>query len=207
MPGTGIGDPDFDAVCAARGCRRRRSRARRAACSAARSPRGWSAPRGSAADRSRSARFLGRIRLHPQRDARRSPPAPKAMTTTSCASATMSVGSFERASAPLSAVESVRRSSTSLPRTRVSSSRPCNRSSSLRVDAVEEPLEFALHDRQRRAQLVRDVGHQLPPRLVLRRRAPGHRVERARRVTDPRGSEPGLADPHVVVAVRDPVGG
>ena len=83
----------------------------------------------------------------------------------------MSVGSFESASAPLSAVESVRRSSTSLAKHARVFQQALQPFVVSRIDAVEEPLELPLHDRERRAQLVRDVGHQLPPRLVLRRRA------------------------------------
>ena len=37
-----------------------------------------------------------------------------------------------------------------------------------RIHAVEQPLEASLNDAQRRPQLVRDVGHQLPPQRVLR---------------------------------------
>jgi hypothetical protein len=36
-----------------------------------------------------------------------------------------------------------------------------------RIDAVEEPFDASLQDGQRRAQLVRDVGHQLAAQAVL----------------------------------------
>ena len=48
-----------------------------------------------------------------------------------------------------------------------------------RIDAVEQTFEAALQDRQRRAQLVRDVGHQVAPQAVGVLQPLGHRVERA----------------------------
>ena len=48
-----------------------------------------------------------------------------------------------------------------------------------RMDPVEHRLEPAAHDRERRAQLVRDVGEERAPLRVDRAEARAHRVERA----------------------------
>ena len=49
-----------------------------------------------------------------------------------------------------------------------------------RVQAIEQRLEVALHDRERRSQLVRYVSEQPPTLLLARLEALAHRVERPR---------------------------
>jgi hypothetical protein len=71
-----------------------------------------------------------------------------------------------------------------------------------RVDALDQALEVALDDGERRAQLVRDVGQETPPLLVVRLEALGHLIERAGEATDLR--RPALGDAHRVVARSDP---
>ena len=56
-----------------------------------------------------------------------------------------------------------------------------------RVDPVQHRLEPAAHDRERRAQLVRDVGEERAPLRVDRAEARAHRVERRARARAPRG--------------------
>src|SRR2546425_9884600 len=48
------------------------------------------------------------------------------------------------------------------------------------MDAVDERLEVAPHDREGGPELVADIGEQAPPLLLTRTQAAGHRVERAR---------------------------
>ena len=48
-----------------------------------------------------------------------------------------------------------------------------------RVDAVQHALERALHDGERRAQLVADVGQERSSRLLVRGQPRAHRIERA----------------------------
>jgi hypothetical protein len=48
------------------------------------------------------------------------------------------------------------------------------------IDAVEERFEVALHDRERRPQLVRHIGQQASPLALAALEAPRHRVERRR---------------------------
>ena len=60
-----------------------------------------------------------------------------------------------------------------------------------RIDAVDDRLEVALDDRQRRPQLVADLGQQGPPLAFVRLEPGGHRVEAAtswRTGRRPRGS-------------------
>ena len=47
-----------------------------------------------------------------------------------------------------------------------------------RMHAVEERLDVALHDRERRAQLMRHIGEELLALRFIRAEARGHRVER-----------------------------
>ena len=74
----------------------------------------------------------------------------------------------------------VRRSSISRDRTWVSSSKLAELTIVTRIDAVEESFEPALNHRQRRAQLVRDIGHQVAAQAIVVLQPLGHRVERAR---------------------------
>ena len=75
-----------------------------------------------------------------------------------------------------------------------------------RVDAVEDRLEIAGDDRQRRPQLVADVREQRAALLLVGLEPGGHRVEAAGELLDRRQVRAGLADPDAVVAVLDPAG-
>ena len=143
------------------------------------------------------------------RERRRQPPSrPPRTTRRRRSTRTLEVRrlAVERRGGPPRTGRRVRRSSTSRPRTRVSS-RIAPRCSRVRlVDAVEDRLDVALDDRQRRPELVADVGEQRPP-LALARLEPGrHRVEAADEVAD-RARRPGRdGDPRGVVAGLDPLG-
>ena len=79
---------------------------------------------------------------------------------------------------------SVRRSSTSRVRTRVSSRIDSRCLVGRALDAVEDRLDVALDDRERRPQLVADVGEERPPLGLARLEPAGHRVEAADEVAD-----------------------
>ena len=68
------------------------------------------------------------------------------------------------------------------------------------IDAVEQALEAALQNRQRRPELVGDVGHQVAPLAVGVLQPLGHRVERAGKRANRRRAA--VLDAHRVVAVR-----
>ena len=76
-----------------------------------------------------------------------------------------------------------------------------------RVDAVDDRLEVAGDHRQRRPQLVADVGQQRPPLLLVGLESGGHRVEAAGELLDRREIGAGAAEPDAVVALLDPPGG
>ena len=115
--------------------------------------------------------------------------------TTSATSRSGSVGSRWRASVPASDRASVRRSSISRPRTRVSSRIGPRCAAIRRVDAVDDRLEVALDDGQRRPQLVADVGEEGPPLALVGLEPLGHRVEA-------RGSARASARPRLAAAGR-----
>ena len=174
----------------------------RTACAGGRSPAGCSAPRGCAPDRPRSAadvparqsavsRPVRRLRLRRRR-------------TTSRARASTSADSFWSFSAPPSDSATVRRSSISRDRTCVSSTSTAELTLVRRIHAVQQSFELALNHRQRRAQLVRHVGHQIAAQAIVVLQAFGHRVERARKRAHRR--RPVLRHPRRVVARRHAVG-
>ena len=105
---------------------------------------------------------------------------------TSAISRSGSVGSGWSGSMPASESEIVRRSSMSRSRTRVSSRIGARCAASGRVDAVDDRLEVAGDDRQRRAQLVADVGEQVAALLLVGLQAGGHGVEAAGELLDRR---------------------
>ena len=74
------------------------------------------------------------------------------------------------------------------------------------VDAVEQRLEVALDDAQRRSELVADVGEERAPLALIRVEPLRHRVEVAdQRVEGRRAASRGV-DADREVAVRDPPG-
>ncbi len=73
-----------------------------------------------------------------------------------------------------------------------------------RVDAVDDRLDVAPDDRQRRAQLMAHVGQQRPPLAFVRLQALGHRVEAGRQLDELAGTAPGPRDPHGVIAMGHP---
>ena len=72
-----------------------------------------------------------------------------------------------------------------------------------RVDAVDHALDVAADDRQRISQLMRDVGQQHPPLLLVGLEPVGHRVEGEHQATH-RWRAVRL-DPHRVVALRNTI--
>jgi hypothetical protein len=75
------------------------------------------------------------------------------------------------------------------------------------VDAVEDRLDVALDDRERRPQLVADVGEERPALGLAGLEPAGHRVEAADEVADGPRRAVRDRDPHGVVALFDLLGG
>ena len=75
-----------------------------------------------------------------------------------------------------------------------------------RVDAVDDRLDVALDDRERRAQLVADVGEQPPALRLVDLEARRHRVERAAEIAQLARAAVDLRDTRRVVAGLDPPG-
>ena len=159
----------------------RSTRSRRAAGarrSAARSRRGSRAPGGCGPGRP----TIGVTPARPARGSRRPPRAPprRSRRRRRCASTARSTCSRCSGSPPVSALRD-RRDVADEPLERRGVLE--DRAQVLvvaRVDAVEHRLEPPAHDRERRAQLVRDVGEERAALRVDRAQARAHRVERAR---------------------------
>ena len=71
------------------------------------------------------------------------------------------------------------------------------------MDAVEDRLDVALDDGERRPELVGDVGEEAPPLGLVRLEPGGHRVEAAGQVADRLGHPIRRLDPRRVVAGLD----
>ena len=72
-----------------------------------------------------------------------------------------------------------------------------------RVDAIDDGLDAAGDDRERRPQLVADVGEEGPPLQLVGLEPFDHRVEPGCQLLDVRDVRAGLAEPDGVVAVLD----
>ena len=92
------------------------------------------------------------------------------------------------------------------PRTRVSSRIAPRWASSAGMDAVEDRLDVALDDGERRPQLVGDVGEEAPALGLVRLEPGGHRVEAAGQLRDRAGTRAAALDARRVVAGLDPRG-
>ena len=150
---------------------------------------------------------IGRSLLDTRRSARRRQRPPPARTSARRRrrGRSGSVGSRWRASVPASDSASVRRSSMSRARTCVSSRIEREVFGVGRVDAVDDRLEVALDDGQRRPQLVADLGQQGAALALVGLQARRHRVEAGtswRTARRPRARP----DAHGVVAGLDRAG-
>ena len=206
-PGAGVGDRDLDAPRLAAALDRAadgdrpagRRVADRVRDEVRRRPResGPGRPRGSAG------------RPAPRSSARRprSSRPPRTTPTASVTRTSRSVGSRWRASRPASVWVSVRRSSTSRVRTRVSSriDSRCSRSGSWTPSRIASTLPWTTASGVRSSWLT--SASRRPPLGLARLEPAGHRVEAADEVADGSRRPDRDGDPHGVVALLDLLGG
>ena len=173
------------------------TRAPPAASGAPRCRAGWPRPGARARDRARTARSPGCT----QTFSRTAPGSDSSHSRSACSSSGRTGKRTGRSgSAPLSMRDRSSSCATSRPSRSVCASATRSVARIGRLDAVGEVLQQRLERADRRAQLVRDVRHELPPLAVdvgeLRR----HRVERAGELADLVARRRPHA--HVVVAAR-----